>query len=134
MPNVLEQKLQQGDAGHRALADDDIARGELAGWAFREQHHAAHRAVTRDCKIGQQQVPVGLASVFNRRDDADVEGASGHFPIEISRNAVDQIGVEMDDSAIDRPVDRVAVDIGNAADFHQAAAALGLRSKTRRML
>ena len=38
------------------------------------------------------------------------------------------------DAAVDRPVNRVAVDVRDAADLHQAATALGARSNTRRML
>src|SRR6266480_6468470 len=109
--------------------------GEIASGPRREQHHAAHRAVARDCEIRQQEVALGFARVLHGRYDADVELSPSHPSIELGWYTVNQLGVDTNDAAVDRAVYRIAVYVRNASDLHQAATAADeARSKTRKTL
>src|SRR6476620_11636088 len=57
MPHVLEQKLQQCNARHGAATHEHFSPGELSCRPLREQHHASHRTVARNCEVGQKQIP-----------------------------------------------------------------------------
>ena len=74
-----------------------------------------------------------IARILHGRDNADVQLSSRHAAIQIRWHAVDQRCVETNDAPVDRAVNRIAVDVRNPSDFHQAATA-GARSNRRRML
>src|SRR5205814_10103262 len=107
--------------------------GALRRRPLGEKHHRANGAVACDRQIRQQQIALRLTCVLDRRHYTDVQLADAHPPVEFGGYTVDELGIELDDATIDRAVDRIAVDVRNASDFHQAATA-GLRSNTRRTL
>src|SRR5947208_12781001 len=53
-----------------------------------EEHDAPDRAIAGDGEIGQQEIALGVAGVFDGRNDADVERAVGHLGVERTRDAV----------------------------------------------
>ena len=131
VPDILEQQLEQRDTRHRASADDDVTTGELGCGSRGEQHHRADGAVAGNSQVGKEQVALRIARVFNGGDNADVELTVRHAMIEIGRHSIDEGRVEMDDAPIDCPVNRIAVDVGNAAYLHCAEKAECRRSFIR---
>src|SRR5882762_4854582 len=102
LPDIATQQLQQAD---RPTA---------------EERHALNGTVAGNGEVGEQHVVARVPGVLDRTDHGQVQLARREQIVELRRRAGDELGRERGDAPVDRPIDRVAVDVADAAESHSA--------------
>ena len=122
-PGMTAQQLQQQDGRARGSGAQHNRLIQLIDRTTGEELHAVHRPIAADRKVGQQMICPGVSGVLHRRHDAHVEISGREQVVEVGRGAAHQLRRSGDQPAVDGAIDRIAVDVGNAAESHAFASA-----------
>ena len=119
-PAMTAEQVEQQYRRAGGRRDQDGAVVQLRQRPPGEERHAVDRAVRGDGEVRQQMVLRGVPRVLHGGNDADLELARGEQVVELGRRSGDQLGGHAHQPAVDRAVDRIAVDPGDAAELHAA--------------
>ncbi len=118
LPHVTTQDLEQRHGCARRCGEEDGPIVQLCDRPTAEQRDAADRAVTGNREIGQEHKILGVPCILDRADHAHVQLAGNEQVVQLGGRARHQLAArrQRHDAAVDRPVDRRAVDVADSSN------------------